>query len=364
MTRTYFGFIVEKKLMPSPWMVALVPAASLLLALLTGAVFFYLTGRDPVELYSRMWQGVFGSHYGLSETVVKAIPLALAGLGLALAFRMQLWNIGGEGQLYMGAWGATWVALTFAGQPAWLLLPGMCLAGLACGGLWALVPAVPRALWKTNEIITTLMLNYVAILWVDYFVYGPWRDPQGFNFPLTAQFTEGAWLPTLGDSRIHAGLLAAVLLAVAFYYLIYRTRWGFEIRVIGESESTARYAGINVRQNILLVLFISGAICGLAGMVEVSGIVHRLQPGFSPGYGYTAIIVAWLAKLNPLAILPVAFFLGALQVGGYAVQTSGIPSTMVNMLTGALLFFVLGGEILLKYRIRRPERQEQGVEAA
>ncbi|MDI6906014.1 MAG: ABC transporter permease [Thermoanaerobacterales bacterium] len=342
----------DKKLTPSPWAVVLVPALAVVLALAVGAVFLILSGREPLALYREMFSGAFGSGYGLSETVVKAIPLSLAGLGLSLAFRMQLWNIGGEGQLYMGACAATGVALALAGQPAWVLLPLMVLAGLAAGGVWALLTALPRAYLGVNEIITSLMLNYVAILWVDYLVYGPWRDPAGFNFPLTATFTEGAVLPSLGDTRIHAGLLFALLAVLILYVILEHTRWGFEIRVIGESERAARYAGMKITRNILLVMLVSGALCGLAGMSEVSGLAHRLQPGFSPGYGYTAIIVAVLARLNPLAVLPVAFLFGGLQVGGYMVQTAGVPAAIVAMLTGAVLFFVLGGEILLRYRFR------------
>ena len=210
-----------------------------------------------------------------------------------------------------------------------------------------------------NEIITTLMLNYVAILWVDYLVYGPWRDPAGFNFPLTAVFSDAAILPTLGDSRIHAGLFFGLAVAVMLYLIIYHTRWGYEIRVTGENPGAARYAGMNTTRNIMLVMLLSGAFCGLAGMAEVSGIAHRLQHGLSPGYGYTAIIIAWLSRLNPFAVILVAFLFAGLQVGGYIVQTSGIPSSMVYMLQGLLLFFVLGGELLTGYRLTRlPARGE------
>lgn len=352
MSRGGWSLEWEKKLAPSPGSIILVPTLAVFLALVVGAFFLACTGRDPLALYGEMFLGVFGSAYGFSETVVKAIPLSLAGLGLGLAFRMQLWNIGGEGQLYMGACAATWVALSLPGQPAWILLPLMVLAGMIGGGLWAMLPALPRAYLGVNEIITSLMLNYVAILWVDYLVYGPWRDPAGFNFPLTATFTAGAILPSLGNSRIHAGLLFALLAAVVLYLILEHTRWGFEIKVIGESERAARYAGMSITRNILLVMVVSGALCGLAGMSEISGLAHRLQPGFSPGYGYTAIIIAVLARLNPLAVLPVAFLFGGLQVGGYLVQTSGVPAAIVSMLTGAILFFVLSGEILLRYRVR------------
>jgi len=343
---------LEKRVSVSVASVVAITAISVLLSLVLGGVFLYLTGHDPLEVYGLMFSGAFGSAYGISETLVKAIPLMLAGLGISLAFRMQLWNIGAEGQIYMGAFAASWVPLTFPGLPAFVMIPAMVLTGMAAGGLWGLIPAIPRAYLGVNEIISTLMLNYVGILWVDYLVFGPWRDPKGFNFPLSAPFTEAARLGTVGGSRVHAGILFAIIIAFLIYILINRTKWGFEIRVIGESEAAARYSGMDIRRNVLLVMLLSGAVCGLAGMTEVSGVIGRLQHGLSPGYGYTAIIVAWLAKLNPFAILLVSVLFGGLQVGGYLVQTSGVPATVATMLQGAILFFVLGGEIFNRYRIR------------
>jgi simple sugar transport system permease protein len=206
------------------------------------------------------------------------------------------------------------------------------------------------------------MLNYVGILLVNYFVYGPWRDPKGFNFPLTAQFPPAAMLPTFGDSRIHVGLLMALALVVVFIVIFRNSRWGYEIKVIGASERAARYAGMDIKRNMFLVMALSGAICGLAGMTEVSGIVGRLQPNLSPGYGYTAIIVAWLARLNPVAIVLVSGMFGVLQVGGYIVQTYGVPASVAAMIQGAILFFVIGGEIFTNYRIVFPGRK--GAETA
>lgn len=342
---------IEKQMNVPPWVSFGVPLASIVLALLVGAGFLLIVDYNPVEVYTVLFTGAFGSKYGLSETVVKATPLIFTGLGVAIAFRMLLWNIGAEGQLYLGAMAATWVALNYPQAPAYVLLPGMMAAGFLGGALWGLIPAIPRAWLGVNETLTTLMLNYVGILWVDYLVYGPWRDPKGFNFPLTAQFSSSASLPYLGNSRIHLGIVLALTAVVIFYLILKRTRWGYEIRVIGESESAAKYAGINVVRNILLVMFVSGGLAGLAGATEVSGIAHRLQHSISPGYGYTAIIVAWLGKLNPLAIVAVSFLLGGLLVGGYTMQTVGLPAAIVSMLQGTILFFVLGGEILTHYRV-------------
>lgn len=342
---------LEKRLSPSTAMTIATPICSVLMAMIFCALFLVFTGRDPLEVYSAMVSGALGSAYGLSETLVKAIPLMLCSLGVSLAFRMQLWNIGGEGQLYMGAAFATWAALSFPNWPVWLLLPFMVLVSMAGGGLWALIAAGLRAKWQVNEIIITLMLNYIGSLWVSYLVHGPWRDPQGRNFPLTAPFSPSALLPTLGDTRIHAGLLFALIIMLLLYVVFRQSRWGYEIRVIGASEMAARYAGMNIKRNIYFVMLASGAVCGLAGMTEVSGIVGRLQPTISPGYGYTAIIVAWLSRMHPFAIGAVSLIFGALQVGGYFIQTLGVPATVSAMLQGAILFFVAGGEIFTQYRV-------------
>lgn len=337
------------------------PILSVALALIIGGVFLTLTGRNPFEVYSSMFEGAFGTMYGLSETVVKAIPLLLCGLGVSIAFRMQLWNIGAEGQFYFGAVAATWVALYHGEGSRLAVLSLMFVAGFVAGGLWGLIPAIPRAVFKVNETITTLMLNYVAILFANYLVYGPWKDPQGYNFPLTAMFSASATLPSIGNTRIHWGLFFGIIAAVILYIVIWHTKWGYEIRVIGESPVAARYAGMSIVKNILLVMFISGGLAGLAGMAEVSGISQRLQPNMSPGYGYTAIIVAWLARLNPFAMIGVSFLLGGLLVGGFTMQTSGLPAAIVSMLQGAILFFVLGGEIFTKYRIRMDDKRARKV---
>ncbi len=349
----------QKRLAPSPTMTVAVTVSSILLALLFGSVLLISTGFSPLEVYHDMFTGAYGSTYGLSETIVKAIPLMLAGLGVSIAFRMQLWNIGAEGQFYMGAFGASGLALAFPSWPGYILLPLMVVAGCAMGGLWALLSAVPKAKWNVNEVITTLMLNYVAILWVDYLVYGPWKDPQGHNFPLSARFSPGATLPAFGNTRVHLGLVFAIVAAAIIYLALRRTRWGFEIRVIGENSRAASYAGMNIRRNVLLAMFISGALAGLAGMSEVAGITHRIQHDISPGYGYTAVIIAWLAKLHPVAIVLVSVLFGGLIVGGYTVQTSGVPSATVYMLQGAILFFVLGSEIVTHYRIHFGRKEEE-----
>ncbi|MCR6545589.1 ABC transporter permease [Dehalobacterium formicoaceticum] len=343
---------LEKRLAPSTLMLFAVPVFSIFLALLLGGVFLVINGSNPVEIYGMLFKSAFGSSYGITESIVKAIPLMLAGLGVSLAFRMQLWNIGAEGQIYMGAVAATWVALTFPGLPAPVMIPFMLFMGFLAGALWALLPAIPRAYMNVNETITTLLMNYIAILWADYLIYGPWKDPAGFNFPLTPKFVPAAILPTLGETRIHLGLIFAIGAAIVIYILIKHTKWGYEVRVIGESPAAARYAGMNIKKNICLVLFLSGGLAGIAGMAEVSGVAGRLQHGISPGYGYTAIIVAWLARLHPATLALVSFLFGGLLVGGFAIQLIGMPAATVSMLQGLILFFVLGGQVLTNYNIK------------
>jgi simple sugar transport system permease protein len=345
---------VEKRLTPSRTASFLVPFISLLLALIFGGIILLAAGANPLTTYKAMFLGAFGSKYSLSETMVKAIPLMLCGLGVSIAFRMLFWNIGAEGQLAVGGIAAAGVALFGAERlPAAVLLPAMLVAGFAAGALWGLVPALLKAFIRVNEIITTLMMNYIAILWVEYLFYGPWKDPAGYGFPGTAQFPETAWLPRLPGTRLHLGLAFAIVAAIFIWLVLGRTKWGYEIRVIGENPRAATYAGISLMRNIILVMVLSGGLAGLAGMAEVSGIAHRLQKGLTVGYGYTAIIVAWLGKLNPWGVLLVAILLAGLLVGGDQIQiTMQLPAAVALILQGAILFFMLGGELFTRYRLR------------
>ncbi len=346
---------LERRATPSRGTTLVVPVVSVALALLVGGLVLLASGEDPVAVYRAMFNGAFGSRNSLAETLVKTIPLLLTGLGVGIAFRMQLWNIGAEGQLYLGAIAATGIALfVMPAAPASLLIPAMMLAGLAGGAAWGLIPGFLRARLGVNEIITSLMLNYVAILLADQLVHGPWRNPIGFGFPGTAQFPEAAWLPRWGTTRVHLGLAFGLLAAGLVWVVLRRSRWGYEIGVMGGNERAARYAGMPTARNILLVMAFSGALAGLAGMSEVAGIGHQLQRNLSPGYGYTAIIVAWLGRLHPAGIGLVAFLLAGLLVGGDQIQMSmGLPAAIAPMLQGTILFFLLGGEALGRYRLVR-----------
>jgi ABC-type uncharacterized transport system permease subunit len=333
----------------------LVLLLAVVLGAFAGGLLVQASGYSAIKAFSAIIEGSFGGSYPLSQTLAAAIPLATIGLGTAVAFRVQLWNIGGEGQFYMGAFGATGVELIGgpAGWPAALLLPTMLLAGFIAGAAWALVPAWLRAWHGVNEIITTLMLNYVAVLWVNYLVYGPWKDPAGRNFPFTPRFPDSANFPRIGEGQLHAGLFVPILVAIVLVFVLARTRWGYELRVVGENAVAARYAGINVRSTMLTAMLVSGGLAGVAGMVQVSGIIHLLNGQLSANYGYTAIIVAWLARLHPAAVLVVSVLFGALVNGGYAVSQVGIPQALGSVLQGTILFFVLGvGDVFTRYRVR------------
>jgi simple sugar transport system permease protein len=363
---------LERRMEPSRTANILVPILSIVLALVAGGVLLLIVGVNPLETYKAMVQGAFGSAYAISETLVRATPLMLTGLAVSIAFRMLFWNIGAEGQLAMGAFAASGVAIflprAVPGISAWVLLPLMLVAGFIGGALWGLIPAALKAFLSVNEIITSLMLNYVAILWIQYLYYGPWKDPLGFGFPGTAPFVETAWLPRLKDTewlpqlfntgRLHWGLVLAIVAAILVWLILDRTRWGYEIKIIGENPRAARYAGISIARNILLVMIISGGLAGLAGFVQVAGISHRLQQGIVVGDGYTAIIIAWLARLNPFGVLIVAVLMAGLFVGGDQIQiTMGLPAAVALVLQGAILFFVLGGNFFTQYRIRWTSRQ-------
>lgn len=319
---------------------------SILMIVLGLLAIYLVSGIRPDVLLKSMIISAFGSIYGLSETLTKAIPLMLCGLGLSMSFRASVWNIGAEGQLLMGAIGATWVVLyLMPNAPRLILILIMFLVGAICGGIWALIPAILKVKFNLNEIIVSLMLNYIAIELVNYLVYGPWKSPYEWGFPYSTKFPSSAQLPRILDTRIHyPTLILALILAVIIYIILYKSKFGYEIRVIGDNIDAARYAGLNIHRIILLVLLLSGGLSGLAGVGEVAGIHHRLRvaSGISSGYGYTAVIVAWLGRLNPLLIILVSFLFGGLLVGGDAIQVSlGLPGATINFINGLILIFVL-----------------------
>jgi simple sugar transport system permease protein len=361
-----FSLKFEKRLDPSRTAAILVPLLSLLLAFLFGAVLLSVAGANPWETYRAMLAGAIGTpsqwqdgqFYNVTELLVKAVPLILTGLSVAVAFRMLFWNIGAEGQLVMGGIAAAAVALflpsalPFLPQSPWVYLPLMFIAAVLAGAAWALIPAMLKAYLKVNEIITTLMFNYIAILWYQFLFTTAWKDPAGFGFPGSAIIPEFTWLPRI-TGRLHWGLLLAFGAAFLVWIILDKMRWGYEIRLIGENARAANYAGVSIFRNIILVMLLSGGLAGLAGFVEVGAISHRLQHGLAVGYGFTGIIVAWLARLNPWGVIIVAILLSALLVGGEQIQiTMGLPASVSLVLQGAILLFVLGGDVFTRYRVK------------
>jgi simple sugar transport system permease protein len=312
-----------------------------------------------------MLMASFGNLGVISDTITKATPLILVGLACALAFRMRLWNIGAEGQFFAGAFGASAVVLTPLLAPetsgVWLI-PAMMLAGFLAGAVWGFLPGFLKARFNVNEIISTLMMNYIAVAWNNFFIFAVWTEG---GFQMSRVFPRTAWLPRLADYAkaipefrgltAHLGLVIGLLAAVVVWWVLYRSKWGYEIRLIGDNPKAARYAGVNIVRNTVLVMMLSGGLAGLAGMSEISGVVHRLQGAISPGYGFTGIIVAWLAKLNPLAVIPVSVLFGALILAGREIQPSGLP----KMIQGIVLVCLIASELMIRNRLRvtfRPVR--------
>ena len=325
------------------WMSAPRPALGIVLALAVFALFLLASGRDPVEAVLRGWDGVMGSSLGLSEVGVTMIPLLLAALATAIPTRVGLVNVGGEGQLFIGALTATGVALFLPVGQIWLMLPVMALAGCAGGGLWAAVAALLRHWRGVNEVISTLLANYIAILVIDIFVFGPWKNPEGLGYPYTTPFDAAAIFPAIAGSRFHWGFLAPLVALIVTYVILNRTIWGFKMRAVGGNPEAARRRGIAVDRYMIAAMVAGGALAGLAGMVEVSGIHHDLRPGISNNLGYLGLLASWLAGHNPVAIVAACFMIAVFLVAGDVLQlTVGLPSAAGLVLIGLALFFVLG----------------------
>ena len=351
---------VEPRLEEPPgWYPAAVSLIAILIALIIGGIIIQLAGGDPIRSYVHIAEASFGSLGVLSDTLVKATPILLAALACSVAFRMKLWNIGAEGQFIMGAFGASAIILAPVLPPQtsrWIFIPVMMLAGMAAGAVWGFIPGYLKAKFNVNEIISTLMMNYIAVAWVNFWIFAVWTEG---GFQMSAKFPDNAVLPRLLDYAkvvpalrgltTHLGLLIGIVAAVILWIVVYRSRWGYEIRLIGDNPRAATYAGINIMRNTVLAMMLSGALAGLGGMSEVTGVVHRLQTSpLAAGYGFTGIIVAWLAKLNPLVIIVVSVLFGALLLAGREIQPSGVP----KMIQGIILVSLIASDFLLRYRIR------------
>ncbi len=340
---------------------ALASSGGVLFALLLSAALLALRGISPASFFYVLLEAPFGSSYGLKETAVKAVPIAFCALAVSLSFRMLLWNIGAEGQLHLGAFAAALFARHLDWGSRALNLPAMGLSAFVAGGLYASLVGLLKVRLRVNEVISSLMLNYVALLWMDYLVYGPWKDPSSLGFPMTPLIPPSHSLPVLIPPRLHLGVLLVVLSSAALHLLLERTSFGYEVRVTGSSKEASLYAGMNYWRNVLLVMFLSGGLAGLAGFCEFSGLIHRLQPSMSPGYGFTGITVAWLSRVKPLVALPVSYLVAALFVAGDALQISfRLPLASVQVVQGLVLTFALVGDFFSRYELVLEGRAGEG----
>lgn len=314
-------------------------------ALALFALILLVLGKDPLATYAAIYAGTLGDSYGWGEVVVKLIPFTLCALAAAIPARAGLVNVGAEGQLYAGAWMATLLALNLGMLPSPLLIPLLVAAGCVGGALWGGLVGVLRARFGLNETISSLLLNYVAALSIDYFVHGPWKDRSGMNWPYTAEFADSARLITFGATRISAGIFLALIAVALYWWWMSHTRWGYHMRVVGGNPEAARRSGLPINRYLVVAMLLGGAMAGLYGMIEVTAIQGRLRGGISQGYGYIGFLVAWLAGHRPVPIVVMAALLAVLSVGGDVIQISaGLPSSATNILMALILFFVLAGQ--------------------
>lgn len=329
----------------------IVMLVAILLSIVCAGLILLIFGLNPIEVFGAMINGALGTKLRITSTITKAIPLIITSLGIIVAFKMKFWNIGAEGQITMGAFGAMAVALYMPESTAKpIALIAMAFAAIICGGIWAFIPALFKAKWGINETIFTLMMNYIAIKFVLFMQSGPWKDPSFNGFPRIASVAEVFKLPH--PFGVNIGWIFAVVGAFFVFFLINHTKLGYEISVIGESVETARYAGMNIGKVIILSMLISGGLCGLTGMVQVSGIEYTLASTIAGGCGFTAIITAWLSKLKPAVCVGVCLAFAILVQGGDYIQISlGVSSAVSDVVQGLVLFFVLGSEFFIRYKV-------------
>ncbi|HBV87283.1 ABC transporter permease [Desulfosporosinus sp.] len=323
-------------------------------ALLVGALFLLLAKSDPVKAYGVMFSGPFSDKFGITETLVRAVPLLLVGLGIVISFRSGIINIGAEGQILAGAIGATAVATSLPDLPAVMLLPLVFLAGATCGGLWGGIAGWLKARLSVNEILSTVMLNQIALQIYLFLIRGPLIDPKevsyGTGVPQTALIPEHIWLSKLiPGTRIHSGLIFALLLAVLVYVFLWKTSSGYRMRAVGAGPEAARYAGIRVEWYLVLAMALAGGMAGLAGVVEVAGVHHRSLEGLSAGYGFSGIVAALFGRLHPLGTIPASVLFGALLVGADMMQRAvNIPAAMIMVIQGLVVLFVVSSDYFLQ----------------
>ncbi len=330
------------------------PLLAVLCTVITAALLFAVMGYGPLRTLYQFFVAPVLSVQGLSELGLKASPLVLIGVGLAAGFRANVWNIGAEGQLTIGALAGGGVALWLADQSGLWILPLMCVAGIAGGMAWAAIPAFLKTRFNVSEILTSLMLTYVAALLLSMLILGPWKDPEGMNFPQSRMFSDSATLPLLiSGTRLHVGVLVSLGVALAGWLVMSHSMLGFRIRTVGLAPAAARYAGFGRRGVVWLTLLAGGGLAGLAGVFEVAGPIGQIIPVLTPGYGFAAIIVAFLGRLHPLGILAAGLVMALSYIGGENAQvTVGTPAAVTGLVQALLLFFLLASDFLVRYRLR------------
>ena len=338
---------------PARHLTYLTPIIAVLLTIVAGFILFALMGYDPIETLYHFFIAPIATRYGLAELLVKATPLVLIGVGLSIGFRAGVWNIGAEGQLTLGAIFGGGLAIWFHESESMLLLPMMLLLGAIGGALWAAIPALLKTRFNVNEILTSLMLTYVATLLLSALVHGPWRDPDGYNFPESRLFSDAGTMPILLEgTRLHLGALLALIAAVAGWFLLRRTLTGFKVKVVGQAPRAARFAGFSEKRMVWFCMLLAGGLAGVAGLGEVAGPIGQLVPAISPGYGFTAIIVAFLGRLHPIGVLFAGLLMALSYLGGENAQIAvGLPTAATGVFQGMLLFFVLASDVLIRYRL-------------
>ena len=352
----------EQRPHPSRAMAVLSPVLALLLTVVVGGILFAARGLQPLPALYVYFVEPLTTLWSIEELIVKATPLVLIGAGLAICFRANVWNIGAEGQLTVGALAGAAIPILATHWESPLALPLMLVLGVCGGMLWAAIPALLRNRFGANEILTSLMLVYVAQLLLDWLVRGPWRDPGGFNFPESVELQEFQLLPALGAGRVHLGGAFALLAAFALFIFLARSLKGFEIQVSGDAPRAGGFGGFSRPRTVWFCLLLSGGLAGLAGIGEIAGPIGQLQPSISPGYGFTAIIVAFLGRLNPLGVVLAGVVLAVSYLGGEGAQiTLGLSNKTAQVFQGTLLFFILACDTLIRYRLTLRTRRAQGV---
>lgn len=341
---------IEERIAPSRWILFSVPLASVIAGLMIGAVILGGLGKNPIEAYVALAGALWG--YGLVETLTRTIPILLCSLTFLLGMRSGVFNAGGEGALFMGAFAAAWIGVAF--EPSLALLPLIIVISFLVGGMWLTIAALIKIILGVHEIFTTLMMNYLAVLWVTYCCYYLMRDPSALGYPFSKELPEVAWMPVVPGTQVYCTMIIAIGAAIFVYILLWKTSWGFELRVMGSSYASAKYAGMNISRNILLVFFIGGGIAGLAGMGEITAVQHLLRSDLSPapGFGFGGVLSAIMGKNHPIGAVFASFLYAAMIVGGKSMMAAtGVSDALMLVIESTIIVIVIAGDFLTRYKI-------------